>query len=320
MPASEQSLGQRLRAARREKNLTLADVAEVTKIPTHFLRCLEEERYGALPDQFRLVSFMRQYAEHLGIDKNEAVAAIQRVVPPSTQSVDLGRLLVEPQKPGLINTRPIVSVIKSGVKNQGRITTLAVAIALIVGGAYWGIGLSGSEDETPEAAEAPTAPTAGPVESDSDGAPTPSAAPSSPSSDRSGNPESTSTEAPTAAQAAPSAGIQPQPATPATDSGSVNTTSSPMPAADSIIVELLASEIVWLRILADGREAHQVMLRPGDRHRIAATDLVQITFGNAGGARMIVNGVRQRPVGASGAVQHVQITKEGWRSVPPGTF
>lgn len=320
MPAKEQTLGQRLRASRLDLDLRLADVEAVTKIPARFLHCLEVENYGALPDRFRLISFLRQYAEYLGIDGDEAVAAIRGAAPPPNPSLDLGRLLVEPQRPGLINTRAIGSLLKSGMRNRGRIITVVVAIVLIVGGAYWGIGLSGSADEGPDSAEVLTAFPAERVIPDSDRAPTPTATPSPPGSDQAGIRESPATVPPPAAQSPPPAESQPQTSTPATGSGAVDTPPPPMPAAESITVEVLASEIVWLRILADGREAHQVMLRPGDRHRIAATDMVQITFGNAGGAMMMLNGVRQRPIGASGSVQHVQITREGWRSVPPGTF
>jgi transcriptional regulator with XRE-family HTH domain len=61
-------IGNSLRETRRRQGLELDDVAQATLIRTRYLDALEQERFELLPDGFYRRSFLRRYADHLGLD------------------------------------------------------------------------------------------------------------------------------------------------------------------------------------------------------------------------------------------------------------
>lgn len=67
-------IGARLREARVQRGLDLAEVEAATKIQARFLRAIEDENWDLLPNEFYARSFIRGYAAHLGLDAAQAVA------------------------------------------------------------------------------------------------------------------------------------------------------------------------------------------------------------------------------------------------------
>jgi hypothetical protein len=72
-------LGERLRAAREEKELTLEEVAEATRIPLNYLQALEDESFGAFTSDLHARGFLRNYASFLGFDLEETSELYDRV-------------------------------------------------------------------------------------------------------------------------------------------------------------------------------------------------------------------------------------------------
>jgi cytoskeleton protein RodZ len=62
------TIGDTLREARMRKKLDIADVEERTKIRAKYLRALENEEFGLLPGSTFVKTFLRTYAEELGLD------------------------------------------------------------------------------------------------------------------------------------------------------------------------------------------------------------------------------------------------------------
>ena len=62
------SIGETLRAARHNKNVTLEDVARVTKIKLDILEKLEAEEFASLAAPMYTKGFLKIYAEYLGLD------------------------------------------------------------------------------------------------------------------------------------------------------------------------------------------------------------------------------------------------------------
>ena len=62
------SIGETLREARMRQRLDIADVEERTKIRAKYLRALENEEFGMLPGPTFVKTFIRTYAEALGLD------------------------------------------------------------------------------------------------------------------------------------------------------------------------------------------------------------------------------------------------------------
>jgi len=136
-------IGASLREARRRAGLELADVERATMIPARFLGALEEERFEVLPPGLYRRSFLREYADFLGL-RGEVYAEEYelRFAPPEP----------EPPPPpragaGLARALGAVSATRAAA---------VVAVALI-GVAAWRLGgASGPRPATP--APAPPAP------------------------------------------------------------------------------------------------------------------------------------------------------------------
>src|SRR5215207_1161807 len=61
------SIGETLREARMRQRLDIADVEDRTKIRAKYLRALENEEFGMLPGPTFVKTFLRTYAELLGL-------------------------------------------------------------------------------------------------------------------------------------------------------------------------------------------------------------------------------------------------------------
>ncbi len=62
------TLGEKLKKARESIKMTLRQASEKTKIPSNYLKCLEEENYKELPTDVYVAAYLRKYAEALGLD------------------------------------------------------------------------------------------------------------------------------------------------------------------------------------------------------------------------------------------------------------
>ncbi len=65
------SVGERLRAAREEKGITLEDIAAQTRIPRRHLESLENSDCENLPAPTYTIGFARSYATSVGLDRTE---------------------------------------------------------------------------------------------------------------------------------------------------------------------------------------------------------------------------------------------------------
>lgn len=90
------SLGERFRAAREQRGLTLSDVAEHLRIRSVYLAAIEDENWKAIGAPVYIRGFLRTYARYLGLDAEEAVAAFNAgegsaASPPAIAAPPVGR-------------------------------------------------------------------------------------------------------------------------------------------------------------------------------------------------------------------------------------
>ena len=74
------SFGDKLKRERELREITLAEIADATKIGTMALQALEEEHFDRLPGGIFNKGFVRAYAKYLGLDPEEAVAGYLQAV------------------------------------------------------------------------------------------------------------------------------------------------------------------------------------------------------------------------------------------------
>ena len=77
MPA----LGERFRAAREARGLSLSEVAEQIRIRSVYLGAIEEENWSAIGAPVYVRGFLRTYARFLGLDPEEVVGAFNGMQP-----------------------------------------------------------------------------------------------------------------------------------------------------------------------------------------------------------------------------------------------
>jgi cytoskeleton protein RodZ len=63
------TVGEQLKAAREERQMTLTDVAAQTRIPIRHLEALESSNFAALPGSMYSIGFAKSYARTVGLDQ-----------------------------------------------------------------------------------------------------------------------------------------------------------------------------------------------------------------------------------------------------------
>lgn len=92
-------LGERLRAAREAKELTIDQVAEESRIQRAYLEALESESFGAFSSELHTRGFLRNYASYLGLEPAEALALYDK-------TKGKGRSKKSPPAPAPASDRP----------------------------------------------------------------------------------------------------------------------------------------------------------------------------------------------------------------------
>jgi cytoskeleton protein RodZ len=137
-------IGETLREARMRRRIDMTEVETATKIRGKYLRALENEEWDLLPGPTFVKSFLRTYAEYLGLDSRLLVEEYrQRFERPATQDLtpfSAGRNLGRTGRRRRARLAAIQPVMVIGI---GVIALLAV---------FYVLGKLGPDDETPPAA------------------------------------------------------------------------------------------------------------------------------------------------------------------------
>jgi transcriptional regulator with XRE-family HTH domain len=86
MSRASEALGERFRAAREARGISLSEVAEQIRIRSVYLAAIEDENWSTIGAPVYIRGFLRTYARFLGLDPEEAVAAFNRSQPLPPQS------------------------------------------------------------------------------------------------------------------------------------------------------------------------------------------------------------------------------------------
>jgi cytoskeleton protein RodZ len=131
-------IGEMLREARMRKRIDMTEVESATKIRGKYLRALENEEWDLLPGPTFVKTFLRTYAEYLGLDPRLLVEEYrQRYERPSTQ--DLTPFTTARGR-GRARRRRMASM--------GPVFVIVGCVAVLLGALY-ALGSFGEDDETP---------------------------------------------------------------------------------------------------------------------------------------------------------------------------
>jgi cytoskeleton protein RodZ len=132
-------IGETLREARMRRRIDMTEVETATKIRAKYLRALENEEWDLLPGPTFVKTFLRTYAEYLGLDSRMLTEEYrQRFERPSTQDL----------------TPFSASLGRRGRRRRARLLALGPVLVMVLGaalllGAFYVLGTLGPDDETP---------------------------------------------------------------------------------------------------------------------------------------------------------------------------
>ena len=72
-----QTIGQRLKATREEKNLTLEKVFQAIRIRVNYLQALEDDDFSSMPSPVQARGYLRNYAEYLELDLDQLLEEVR---------------------------------------------------------------------------------------------------------------------------------------------------------------------------------------------------------------------------------------------------
>jgi cytoskeleton protein RodZ len=151
-PADGSGIGARLRQARTDKSLSLADVSARLRVSERHLKMIEDGEFADLPARTYAVGFTRSYARLVGVDEVQAVADVRDILD-STQADRFRRVSssFEPGDPARVPSAQL-----------GWISALAVLLLLVGGFMFYRSFFSPAETLPPLAkeTEAPAKPAA----------------------------------------------------------------------------------------------------------------------------------------------------------------
>ncbi len=295
------TVGQLLRATREAKGQTLEDVERVIRIRGKHLAALEADHFAALPSAAHARGFLKNYAQHLGLDPAAVLAAYDAQVqkrsllslrPPPKPAPPLVQAPRRPPPPTRPNpatggagkplqpadparaargARPVPGRTPTVTVRRLRFLSADVLVAVVITLVLVGLLAWGGTQLATGMGTAPTATlgflaglsTASPAELTAAALATP-------------------TERPTATATA-------LPPTPAVAYSGVNVTVS---------AELRA----WVSVKVDGVEAFAGIMPPGETRDFVGLSVVEVTTGNGQGTRVVFNGVDQGLLGELGEV------------------
>lgn len=123
--------GERLRAARTRRRISLIEAERATRIRARYLQALEDDEYAALPSGVYSRGFLRNYAIYLGVPPDEVMSTM-----PERRRRD--------RRPGV---RSVAPPIKVSAPRSIWLIAAATAGALVLGALIW-LGLSAPEAGT----------------------------------------------------------------------------------------------------------------------------------------------------------------------------
>ena len=93
------TIGEQLKQARTQRNVTLEQAAHVTRVRVHYLRALEEDDRDLLPSDVQGRGFLRLYADYLGLPMDplldQWMGKIPENVPPSPAPIEEAPIIQE---------------------------------------------------------------------------------------------------------------------------------------------------------------------------------------------------------------------------------
>ncbi len=281
------SVGAALQRARNARGLTCEQLTSRTRIPLRIIVAMERDDWTKVPGGIFARGYVRAYAKEVGLDANELAARFEaEQAPPPVESVA--------PPPGLARPRLRVRwpVLSEDARRwlAGPVFVVLLVLVYLAGRASGPD--PGEPSQTPEAAKPPAVAAAG------EGAEEPGRA---------------LTSAPTSPVGTSShvsrASVSGRPPTAAVPDESSRD-------GAPLVLDVEVTRECWVTASADATRVVYRLLQPGERVQ-ARGHVLMLHVGDAGALRLSLDGEPAKPLGESGQVVSLRITRQNYRSLLP---
>jgi len=108
-------IGETFKQARKERGLSLEEIAEKTKIRRRYLEAIEEENFRLLPGRVYVKGFLRSYAKFLGLNPEPLVALYEERYPGEQPAAVAAEVPVRKEKKVHSRGKPLIYVFLAAV-------------------------------------------------------------------------------------------------------------------------------------------------------------------------------------------------------------
>jgi cytoskeletal protein RodZ len=308
-PASTASgFGQRLRAARQQRGITLQEISQSTKIPVAMLEALENDKPSRLPGGIFSRSFVRSFSLAVGLDPEESLSEFRRAFPEDSAPED--RRADEARQAADGRLWPLLFLVAGAAAVLG----LATAWYRGYGPDVWSVWerIQGPPQATlggtvqPQPATQPAPPAEPPTTAPAPAAP-PVSMPAPTIAPQPYTPQAAETQAvqpPPGLAASAQSAPGPAPGAPAAGQPATST----LPPADGLLrLSIQPTGPCWVRVTSDGTVKLSRLVAAGERVDFGAASRIQLEVGDAGAFAYSIGGRPGRSLGESGRVVRVTI-------------
>jgi cytoskeleton protein RodZ len=319
------SIGEMLRAEREAQGRSLADLATELCVMQSYLRAIEDNDVASLPGSFFFLSFARQYAAVLGLDRAQVGSALAAIADIADKPTETGAEKLMEARSDLrspvgsslfqFSSRLDTSHQASPVRSLDPIVEdtnrryfrgpLGLSWAGLLAAVLAGSGIFAWWTRPPQTVRAAPAPAKVVLQSGAGVA--------------TGGPESRTPEVPLGETRGTDA-------VPVADGVSLQVAASQV-AADQlaasvddgkqVTLNLSATERTWLSITSHGKVIFSGVLEPSQTKTLQGSEVATMKVGNAGGVDVQWNGKSIGPIGARGQVRTIRFTRENFQFLEP---
>jgi cytoskeletal protein RodZ len=256
------SLASELRDERERRNITLAHIAEETRISLRHLQSLEEGRYADMPGGIYNRAFIKAYCDVIGLDSQPALQKYDNELSPHPEKPAKSQTFQQPRK---------------SFRGSHSVMVWSLMFILLAAGIFFSRKfIIPSPHFTNASASAFKQDSSEPL---TEARPQYSSIPSQSSQsspEPAINPDNSKNE------------LEP-PAYSPSDSASLH-------------IEFEVTEKSWISVVSDNEHVISKIFEPGEAQKFSASQQFKIIIGNAGGVQLRINGQPAKPLGKPGEV------------------
>lgn len=268
------AFGDHLRRERQSRNVSLEQIAEVTKISKRQLKALEDEEFHHLPGGIFNKGYVRAYCKFLGLDEERLIAEYLEAAGQTSAAAEVEHeVRPQPETRIALRVNPVAVAAMAGV----------LVIAGVAAGGWHFYRAHRQATRVASQAAAAVAP-----QSPAQQSPQPVKAESR--STRPAEVKSAESRRREHAEAKPETKIAV--ASPAVQTPLPTEIASAKPAAEAAPIELTvrAKDPAWVSIRSDGKVAMHGLMKPSDVKTVRASNQVVFWTGHAGDVQVSFNG------------------------------